>query len=105
MLVIARPCQRELDDLPYEVKGDLADAIARLDRGLMLSMPLSRQMPSIGRGVHELRLIHRSGIYRVFYALKSGNIYLLGVFKKKSQKTPQMILNRIRERFIKEVRS
>jgi len=37
-----------------DVRGDLADALARLDAGFMLTMPLSRAMPSIGRGVHEL---------------------------------------------------
>jgi hypothetical protein len=41
--------------LPDEVRGDLADALARLDAGLTLSMPLSRLMSSIGAGVHELR--------------------------------------------------
>ena len=55
--------------LPEEVRGDLADALARLDAGLVLSMPLSRSMPSIGRGVHELRLKDRSGTYRIVYAL------------------------------------
>jgi len=105
VLIIARPCQRELDDLPEEVRGDLADAIARLERGLMLSMSLSRPMPSIGRGVHELRLTHRSGTYRVFYALRRGAIYILGAFKKKGQKTPQRVMEVIRERVSKEVRS
>ena len=37
--------------------------------GLILAMPLSRPMPAIGRGVHELRLRDRSGQYRVIYAL------------------------------------
>lgn len=104
-MVIARPCQGELDDLPEEVRGDLADAIARLERGLILSMPFSRPMPSIGPGAHELRLTHGSGTYRVFYALRSGTIYLLGAFKKKAQETPQRVPERIRDRFHKEVRS
>src|SRR5947199_7108434 len=62
-----RPCEKELADFPEEVRGDLADALAGLDQGLLLSMPLSRPTPSIGRGVHELRLRHRSGIYRAIY--------------------------------------
>jgi hypothetical protein len=45
-----------VDVFPEDVRGDLADALARLDAGLMLSMPLSRPMPNMGRGVHELRL-------------------------------------------------
>jgi len=93
-----------LIDLPEEVKGHLADAIARLENGLMLTMPLLRPMPSIGQGVHELRLNHRSGTYRMFYVLRSGTIYLIGAFKKTSQRTPQRVLERMRERFRREVR-
>ena len=36
-----------------DVRSDLADALARLDAGLMFAMPLSRAMPDIGRAVHE----------------------------------------------------
>ena len=56
MIVILKACQREIATFPEETRGDLADALARLDAGLVLSMPLSRPMPAIGRGVHELRL-------------------------------------------------
>lgn len=69
MVVVLPACQRELEAFPDAVRGDLADAMARLDAGLTLSMPLSRSMPSIGRGVHELRLKDRSGAYRVLYAI------------------------------------
>jgi hypothetical protein len=55
--------------LPHAVRADLADALARLDEGHMLSMPLSRPMPSIGPGVHELRIKDRSRAYRTIYAL------------------------------------
>src|SRR5262245_58624816 len=68
------------------VRGDLADALARLDAGLMLAMPLSRAMPSIGRAVHELRLRDRSGHYRVIYALgRRGTVHILHAFKKTTQ--------------------
>ncbi|MCB1213923.1 MAG: type II toxin-antitoxin system RelE/ParE family toxin [Deltaproteobacteria bacterium] len=73
---------------PEEIREDLADALARLDLGVSLSMPLSRPMPSIGKGVHELRLKDASGIYRIIYFLwEKERIYLLHAFKKKSQKT------------------
>jgi hypothetical protein len=41
VIFILKACQREIEDLPEEVRGDLADALARLDAGLMLAMPLS----------------------------------------------------------------
>ena len=69
MIIVLKGCRREIEQLPEEVRGDLADALARLDAGLMLSMPVSRPMPSIGRGVHELRLRDRSGTYRIVYAM------------------------------------
>jgi phage-related protein len=53
-------------------------------------MPFSRPMPSIGRGVHELRLKDRSGQYRVVYALVlRGSVHVLHAFKKTTQATPQ----------------
>lgn len=102
MLEVDRRCQRELDDLPVTVREDLADAVARLEQGQSLSMPLSRPMPSIGAGVHELRLHDRSGAYRVIYAVvtKAG-VVLLHAFKKTTEKTPQrnlkIALQRLKE--------
>lgn len=89
MLRILKQCEKEIEIFPEEVREDLADAIARLEHGHTLSMPLSRPMPDIGKGVHELRFKDRSGIYRVIYVLvKSHGVYLLHGFKKTSQKTP-----------------
>lgn len=89
MITVLKQCERELRDLPEEIRGDLADALARLETGLNIAMPLSRPMPSIGSGVHELRFRDRSGIYRVIYFIrKTNDIYLIHAFKKKTQKTP-----------------
>ena len=89
MLTVLKQCERELEDWPEEVRGELADAIARLELGQMLSMPLSRPMSTIGSGVHELRFRDKSGIYRSIYWLAGKNgIYLLHAFQKKAQKTP-----------------
>ena len=89
MLHILKQCERELNEWPEDLKGDLADAIARLERGQMLTMPLSRPMPSIGKSVHELRFRDRTGIFRVIYFLAgAGSIYLIHAFKKKTQATP-----------------
>jgi phage-related protein len=89
MIVILNACRRELEEFPEEIRGDLADALARLDAGLRLSLPLSRPMPSIGHGVHELRLRDRSGAYRVVYALiRRGTVHVLHAFKKTTRETP-----------------
>jgi len=90
--------------LPVAVREDLADAVARLEQGHSLSMPLSRPMPSIGAGVHELRFRARSGAFRVIYAVvtRSG-LVLLHAFKKTAEKTPQRNIEIARAR-LKEVR-
>ena len=90
MIVVLPSCRREVEGLPDDIRGDLADALARLDAGLSLAMPLSRPMPNIGRGVHELRLKDRSGQYRVIYALVlRGSVHVLHAFKKTTRATPQ----------------
>ena len=104
MIVIPKACNRELQVLPPEVRGDLADALARLDAGLKLSMPLSRPMPVIGTGVHELRLKGRSGQYRVIYAVvERRGIYVIHAFKKTAEATPRRNLAVSRRR-LKEIR-
>ena len=105
MITILKACRREIKDLPEEVRGDLADALARLDAGLMLSMPLSRPMPSVGSRVHELRLKDRSGTYRVVYALvRRGTVHVLHAFKKTTRGTPVKNLDLTMKR-LKEVLS
>lgn len=92
-----------IEDLPEEIRGDLADALARLDAGLAVSMPLSRPMPTIGHGVHELRLRDRSGTYRIVYALvKRNTVHVLHAFRKTTATTLDRNLDLARKRF-KEV--
>jgi phage-related protein len=99
MLNVLKQCARELQDFPEDVRGNLADAIARLELGQVLSMPLSRPMPGIGRGAYELRFRHRSGVYRVVYYLPgAGVVYLLHSFMKKSSQTPQQNIETARRR-------
>lgn len=99
MIVILKPCRGEILEFPDEVRGDLADALARLDAGQTLSMPLSWPMPSIGSGAHELRLRDRSGAYRVVYAIvRSGSIYVIHGFKKKTRATAQRDIEIARKR-------
>lgn len=89
MIRIFKRCHEEILGFPEEVREAAADAFARLQEGQRLSMPLSRPMPSIGRGCHELRLRHRFGIYRIIYCLAgSGTIDVVHAFKKTSQDTP-----------------
>ena len=83
----AREC---LKSLPGPIRQAMGKAILELQRGVVLKMPLSRPMPSVGQGVHELRIKDESGAYRSLYAVKFRQaVYVLHVFKKRSRATPR----------------
>lgn len=103
-MILALPqCQKEITEFPDDVRGELADALARLNEGHTLSMPLSRPMPSIGKNVHELRFRDRAGVYRVIYVfVGGGTIYLIHAFMKKTQSTPKQNIDLAKKR-LKEI--
>lgn len=81
MINYLKPALKDILKFPEEVKGDLIDLLAQLDIGIKLSMPLSRPMPTIGKGVHEIRLKDASGVYRVIYVfVNMNNIWILHGF-------------------------
>lgn len=83
-------CSKEIKDFSGKAKQDLFELIGDLSAGVNLSMPLSRKMLGMGKGISELRLKDKDGIYRVIYFVKKKDcIYLVHAFKKKTQKTPQ----------------
>lgn len=74
---------------PEDVRRELGKAIFDLQRGEVLSMPLSRPMPSIAAGAEELRIRDRTGIYRAFYYARSPRgILVFHAFVKKTHATP-----------------
>ena len=76
---------------PEDVKDKLGQSILDLQRGFTLGMPKSRPMPSVSKGVEELRVRGSDGIYRAFYLLKDARgIFVFHVFMKKTQKTPPL---------------
>ena len=66
-------------------------------------MPISRPMPSIGKGVHELRLKDSSGVYRIIYVLvNQNNIWIIHGFKKTTEQTTKQDIELAKKR-LKEV--
>lgn len=60
-----------------------------------------KPMPSIGKGVEELRLWDNSGTYRVIYTARFADIvYVLHVFQKKTQTTSQHDIDLARKRYL-----
>ena len=49
-----------------------------------------KPMPTVGAGVQEIRVWEESGTFRVLYIAKFEEaVYVLHVFKKRSQETPK----------------
>ena len=100
-LFVLKQAERELRKVPKDVRVDIQYCFEQLESGKKISMPISRPLSDIVRGLHELRISYKDGIYRVFYVIKLQDaIYILHFHKKKTQKidkkTRELILSRIR---------
>ncbi len=92
---------RELRKAPREVIIDAYSLFEDIENGKKLSMPISKPLVSIYKGLHELRLRYKNGIYRIFYLIIIKNsIYIIHATKKKTQeidkKTKNILLTRAR---------
>jgi phage-related protein len=83
-----RFCGRSLDVIRRFPEASKREAGYQLDRVQHGLEPIEwKPMPSIGSGVHEIRIMHK-GQYRVIYVTKFAEaIYVLHAFQKKTQKT------------------
>lgn len=68
-----------------------------LQRGEKLSMPQSRPMSTIGRRCHELRVRDQDKTWRILYRLDDDAILVLHVFSKKTERTPQTVIDTCKE--------
>ena len=57
-------------------------------------------MPSIGKGVEEIRVRDDSGIYRIIYTARIADaVYVLHAFQKKTQATSKPDIDLAKERY------
>ena len=57
-------------------------------------------MPSIGKGVEEIRIWEASGTYRIIYTARlADTVYVLHAFQKKTEATSPRDIEVARERF------
>ena len=68
-------------------------AVRNLQSGLLLSMPRSRPMPSIGKRCHELRIRDEDVSWRIIYRIDTDAILIVEIFQKKTPTTPRDIIN------------
>jgi len=89
-----------LDDLrrfPSQARKIAGHQLHRVQSGLE---PTDwKPMPSVGPGVHEIRVRTR-GIYRIFYVAKfTEGAYVLHAFRKKTQRTAKSDVDLAKQRF------
>ena len=71
-----------------------------LQQGETLSMPMSRPMPTVGAGCHELRIgdIEQNVEWRLMYFVDDVAIVILEIWKNKTRRTPQPIIDACKAR-------
>jgi phage-related protein len=81
------------------IRRHIGEALRDLQKGVNLGMPLSRPIPIIAPGVHELRVRGEGTTVRIFYYVRKADaIIVFYAFQKKSQKTPSREIDLARQR-------
>ncbi|GFN45752.1 type II toxin-antitoxin system RelE/ParE family toxin [Candidatus Regiella insecticola] len=89
---------QRLRDFPDDTRQDAGYQLDRVQRG---KQPGDfKPMPSIGKGVEEIRLWDDSGTFRVIYTARFANaVYVLHAFQKKTQATSKRDIDTAKVRF------
>ncbi len=90
----------EVKTPPFSKAGRLEAGflLRRLQGGETLGLPWSRPMPSIGSRCHELRINDENTNWRIVYRIDVDVIIILEVFRKQTQRTPQVVIERCKKR-------
>ncbi len=81
-----------------EARQETGFQLRKLQQGELLSMPISRPMPSIGKRCHELRINDNNATWRIVYRIDKSEIIIFEVFSKKTNKTPKKVIETCRTR-------
>lgn len=84
--------------LSTEARIEAGFLLRRLQQGARLEMPHSRPMPSIGPRCHELRINDGAMTWRIVYRADADAVVVAEVFSKKTQQTPQSVMDICRRR-------
>jgi phage-related protein len=89
---------RSLRDFPSAVRHDAGYQLDKVQRG---GQPDDfKPMPTIGKGVEEIRVSDSTGAYRVIYvARRAEAVYVLHAFQKKTQTTSKNDIQIAKRRF------
>ncbi len=94
---------KRLREFPKETRQDAGYQLDQVQRG---RRPTDfKPMPSIGKGVEEIRVWDESGTYRVIYTARLADaVVVLHAFQKKTQTTSKQDLGIAKERFAQLMR-
>jgi phage-related protein len=92
-----------LREFPEEARQDAGYQLDRVQRG---GQPSDfKPMPSVGKGVEELRVWDDSGAYRVIYLARLPEaVYVLHAFQKKTQATSKQDIEVAKGRYAELMR-
>jgi phage-related protein len=87
-----------LSDFPKSARQDAGRQLLRVQKG---QVPDDfKPMPTIGKGVEEIRVRDESGAYRVIYTARLADaVYVLHAFQKKTQTTAKRDVEIAKRRF------
>lgn len=93
-----------LREFDTDVKQDAGYQLEKVQRG---EQPDDfKPLPSIGKGVEEIRIWDESGTYRVIYIARLADaVYVLHVFQKKTQATSKRDIDLAKIRLAELMRS
>jgi phage-related protein len=90
----------EVKTPPFSTKArvDVGVLLRQLQQGESLGLPHSRPMPTIGPRCHEIRVQDEDKTWRLVYRIDLDAIVIVGVFAKKTQKTPHRVIQACQQR-------
>jgi phage-related protein len=95
---------KRLREFSRDAKHDIGYQLDQVQRG---KQPTDfKSMPSIGKGVEEIRVWDDSGTFRIIYTARLADaVYVLHAFQKKTQATSKPDLDIAKERFTQLMRA
>lgn len=94
---------KRLREFPEVAKQDTGYQLDKVQKG---QQPDNfKPMPSIGKGVEEIRVRDETGIYRTIYTARIADaVYVLHAFQKKAQTTSKSDVDIAKERYTELMR-
>ena len=88
----------DIRELRPATQQDLGHELLRVQLGLLPNN--YKPMPNVGAGTYEIRVSDPDGIARLIYVAKfRKTVYILHVFEKKTQRTPQHDIEKAQRRY------